>query len=110
MWGMHWIVLLIVVAYRPACSVRIAPGRPPVSGFVPYAVVAMKAAQKPSLATRIVVRFSKFDLGFRNLLYPLFFLSSVVGKHVFKYFSEVCGFGVEDQGLSFLYGGNSERL
>ena len=29
-------------------------------------------------------------------------------KHVLKYFSEVGGFRVEDQGLSFLYGGNLE--
>ena len=38
------------------------------------------------------------------------FLSSAVKKHVFKYFSEAGGFRVEDQGLSFPYGGNSERL
>jgi hypothetical protein len=35
----------------------------------------------------------------------LFFLSSAVKKYVFKYFSEADGFRVEDQGLSFLYGG-----
>jgi hypothetical protein len=33
-----------------------------------------------------------------------------VKKRVFKYFSEAGGFRVEDQGLSFPYGGNSERL
>jgi hypothetical protein len=65
----------------------------------------------PYPVTRIVVWFVKFDLGALGIYFsPLFFLSSAVKKHVFEYFSEDGGFRVEDQGLSFLYGGNSERL
>jgi hypothetical protein len=53
----------------------------------------------------------KFDLGLSESTLTLIFPFKRCEKARFQvFFSKVSGFRVEDQGLSFLYGGNSKRL